>query len=79
MKYSVSLFIEKNSYYKFAFYKNSEYHRVKGPAVKFGNGDVQWLQNGRFHRLDGPAIKYYGSEVEVWFENGRRLTNHTRK
>jgi hypothetical protein len=38
------------------FDKDSNYHRVAGPACIEGNGDGSWWRHGLRHRLDGPAV-----------------------
>jgi antitoxin component YwqK of YwqJK toxin-antitoxin module len=61
------------------FNKNSEYHRVDGPARiwYYENGNIKsksYFSNNKLHREDGPAtIRYYENgriEFEAYYLNG---------
>ena len=52
--------------------KDSEYHRLHGPAVEYSSGDCSWYRHGQRHRDDGPA-KYWPSEdIVEWYKHGER-------
>ena len=55
------------------FNKNSELHRINGPAVIWANGDKFWCQHNKYHRLDGPATIYrFGARA--WYIDDKEYT-----
>jgi antitoxin component YwqK of YwqJK toxin-antitoxin module len=52
------------------WYKDSEYHRLDGPAIQYWyengqKGSEQWFEDSKYHRIDGPA-------VQCWYANGQK-------
>ena len=53
-----------------SWYANYKYHRLNGPAVKYADGDEEYLVDNDYHRDDGPAINY--KFVQEWFYHGKQ-------
>lgn len=50
--------------------KQGLFHNNNGPAIKYPEGDREWIVNGERHRLDGPAMEYSDGE-KIWYKNGK--------
>ena len=53
------------------WFKNDEYHRIGGPAIRHKN-TFWWFQEGQPHNLHGPAF-IGGGPYEYWIE-GRKYS-----
>ncbi len=58
------------SSYGRSYFINGMYHREKGPALEFINGEKQWWENDLRHRLDGPAVEYADGR-KAWYIEGK--------
>ena len=56
---------------KFWYNDKGQYHREKGPAIIYQNGDKKWYLNGKRHRKDGPAVELKNG-YKSWHINGER-------
>jgi hypothetical protein len=50
--------------------KQGRFHRLRGPAIIYPNGDMAWYRHGQLHRDDGPAIVYVNGD-ESWYKHGK--------
>lgn len=48
------------------YYKNGEYHRTYGPAVRHQDVTTMWYLDGKLHRSGGPAIEESDGTKEHW-------------
>jgi hypothetical protein len=51
--------------------KNTQLHRLDGPAIEYSDGTKEWHQNDQLHRTDGPAIEFVNG-TKKWYQNGKR-------
>lgn len=54
------------------WYKEGEFHRVDGPAIRHKTVHV-WYYEGKLHRIGGPAITSQGGPKQYWI-HGQRLS-----
>jgi len=47
------------------YYRKGKPHRMKGPAIIYGNGATEYFQFGKRHRVDGPALQWTDHK-EYW-------------
>ena len=50
------------------WFKNSQYHRLNGPALIYPDGNKYWYKNHKLHREDGPALIYANGD-SLWYKN----------
>jgi hypothetical protein len=49
---------------------NKTLHRIKGPAIVYFNGELDWYKKGEFHRLKHPSI-FWPDGTLSWFDDGK--------